>query len=189
MIIAPRTFAASLLALLLLAGCGPDRDAFARGDDDSSADDDDAGPDDDDAGPDDDDAGDDDDSGPPICTVTIEGMVAADPAGALTTLALFSYPERDVNEFGYPTSGSGIEALEVDDATFPFEYRLCGVDDGTVIIGFLFDPTTDMCMPGGRHGALFIDPTTETELVGQDFTLSDVVGEDDCPRDGEPPPE
>ena len=184
MTITYRTLALALLGLLVLGGCSPDRNTFAQSDDDDAANDDDAGPDDDDAGPDDDDSVDFD----PNCEVTVDGLVSASPPDGLTSLMLFSHPERDTNEDGFALSGDSIEVLEVPNVTLPFQYRVCGVEDGTVIIGFLFDPNTDMCEPGNMHGALFIDPTTEPGLLGQDLMIEDVLAEDDCPRDGEPPP-
>jgi hypothetical protein len=185
--LAARTLLSTLLALLLLPGCPLDeRDSFPRGsaDDDDASDDDDAGPDDDDAGSDDDDSQELD----PNCQLTIDGAVDAEDDGTFTALYLASVRSTEVSDTGMLLDGADpIEGLELDNPEFPVQYRLCGGQDGTTVVGFLYMAGEDLCLPGNLFGSLAIAETTEEGVLDQNFTLDHALSEEDCEREGKPP--
>jgi hypothetical protein len=182
----------TLMGLALLVGCpstGPsasDDDDFATADDDdaTAADDDDTAPDDDDTAPDDDDSG----APDPNCPVTISGTIDADGPANLTTMWLAAFRPEEVDKTGFPQGGSGVENFVIDDVTLPYDYQLCGAPEGTVVLAFLFDPAEDMCVPGTLFGARVVDAGLDP-AEGQDLTLDRVLTEEDCKRNGDPPPE
>ncbi len=180
----------SLLLLLLLAACAPPAadDPFNRGsdDDDAVGDDDDAVGDDDDAAADDDDGTQDLD---PNCDLTVDGQLLSENPDGLNGLFFGAYRPDEVNDLGIPQTKGSIEVQEIEDPEFPLQYRICGVQAGTALVAFLYTLDEEVCTPGNLFGSLLIEETTAQGLLDQDLPIDHVLSEEDCEREGEPPPE